>query len=108
MIQRREFIAGLGSAAAWPVVARAQQPVMPVIGFLLSQSAGDSTFTVEFLQVIEAVTTRVDVASLYLQALQRANGANAVDITPSNSHVVPSEPAPATEGDGKPTGTGTS
>jgi putative ABC transport system substrate-binding protein len=43
MIRRREFIAGLGSAAACPVLARAQQAAMPVIGYLGLGSARDAS-----------------------------------------------------------------
>jgi putative ABC transport system substrate-binding protein len=50
-VRRRELIAALGGAAAWPLVARAQQPAVPIIGFMSARSPED---TVEVLKAFHS------------------------------------------------------
>ena len=45
-MRRREFIAALGSVAVWPLTARGQQPLMPVVGFLHARSPDDVAYQV--------------------------------------------------------------
>jgi hypothetical protein len=60
-MRRRQFIAGLGSVAAWPVVARAQQADR-VIGVLVSFDENDplaKTFVSAFIQALAGLGWRM-------------------------------------------------
>lgn len=45
-MRRREFISLLGGATAWPLTARAQQPALPVLGFLSSRTAKQAEYLI--------------------------------------------------------------
>jgi len=54
-LRRREFIAGLGGVAGWPLAARAQQRAMPVIGWLSGSNANtDDLVLPAFRQTLAA------------------------------------------------------
>jgi putative tryptophan/tyrosine transport system substrate-binding protein len=58
-MRRREIVAGLASAAAWPLVVRAQQRTLPVIGLLHSASpASYGRYVAEFKRALEKTGLR--------------------------------------------------
>jgi putative tryptophan/tyrosine transport system substrate-binding protein len=46
-MRRREFITVVWGAAVWPLTARSQQPVLPMLGFLSSRAPAESASLVE-------------------------------------------------------------
>jgi len=46
-MRRREFIVGLGWAAAWPVVAGAQRPALPLVGWLAPDEVREALTALE-------------------------------------------------------------
>jgi ABC-type uncharacterized transport system substrate-binding protein len=64
-LRRREFITLLGSAAAWPLAASAQQP--PVVGFLSARSVDDSVGEVAAFREGLAVTGHVEGRNVVIE-----------------------------------------
>jgi hypothetical protein len=98
-MRRREFIAGLGSAAAWPVVARAQPPI-PLIGFLQAGSASSTAhYTAAFRDAMHQLGYAEGRNARY--EFRFADGALerlpqlAADLVSLNPSVIVSGPLPA-------------
>jgi len=79
-MRRREFIAALGAAAAWPPVARAQQSAMPVIGVLSGRSLEDSK---EFVAAFGQGLNEADLFEHRNVAIEYRWAENHLDLLPA-------------------------
>jgi putative tryptophan/tyrosine transport system substrate-binding protein len=79
-MKRREFIAIAGGAAAWPLAVRAQQPAMPVIGFVRITTPQDSA---PFLSAFKAGLAESSYIEGQNVAIEARFAFNQVDQLPS-------------------------
>jgi putative ABC transport system substrate-binding protein len=99
-MKRRTFITGIGSAAAWPAVAWAQRPAMPVIGLFGSQFANDYKSTnVPFFQSLKetgyAAGQNVAVENRYAENQMDRLPSLAADLVRRRVAVIVASGAPA-------------
>src|SRR5258707_14856050 len=85
-MRRREFISLLGAAAAWPVAAGAQQPPMPVVGYLgLTTAEADAYLIAAFRDgLAEAVLLRAAISPL-ITSLRNATSVDCQRLPPNSS-----------------------
>src|SRR6516165_6999063 len=99
-MRRRDFVAGFGTTMALPVMARAQQPAMPVIGYLSTQSADDSRYTAPFLMGLKETGyvkgQNVAVESRYAENQADRLPALAADLVRRRVAVIVARSGPAT------------
>ena len=94
-MKRREFIAALGSAAARPLAARAQQPAMPVIGFLAAAAPTHAMLTAFREGLRKRGYVEGQNLSLHLSLAVRAESDVAAELVSNNVDVIVAWGSPA-------------